>query len=46
MMLTNGDEIVTFQTTINNGNVILSAKSTDGGTIATVKLAGTTYTEV
>ena len=46
MVLSGHDEIVTFQTSINNGNVILSAKTTDSGTIATVKLAGTTYTEV
>ena len=46
MMLSGHDEIVTFETSINNSNVILSAKTTDSGTIATVKLSGTTYTEV
>ena len=40
------DEIVNFSATINNSNVILSAQSVHGATIATVKLTGTTYTEI
>lgn len=42
----NGDEIVGYSANINNGNVILYGQAVHGGTIATVKLTGTTYTDV
>jgi hypothetical protein len=41
----NGLELAAFSATINNGNVILYATAADGVT-ATVKLSGTTYTEI
>jgi hypothetical protein len=47
MLLTGtGEELVTFTANINNGNVILYGQAVHGGTIATVKLTGTTYTDV
>jgi hypothetical protein len=42
----NGDDIVAYSANINNGNVILYGQAVHGGTIATVKLTGTTYTDV
>ena len=41
-----GDEIVGFSANINNGNVILYGQAVLSGTNATVKLTGTTYTDV
>jgi hypothetical protein len=41
----NGLELASFSANINNGNVILYATAADGVT-ATVRLSGTTYTEV
>jgi hypothetical protein len=41
-----GDEIVRFSANINNGNVILYGQAVLSGTNATVKLTGTTYTDV
>lgn len=46
MLLTGtGEELVTFTANINNGNVILYATATDSNQI-TVRLSGTTYTEI
>ena len=46
MLLTGtGEELVTFTANINNGNVILYAAATDSNQI-TVRLSGTTYTEI
>lgn len=41
-----GDEIVRYSANINNGNVILYGQAVLSGTNATVKLTGTTYTDV
>jgi hypothetical protein len=49
MLLTGtGEELVTFTANINNGNVILYAQATPAlaGDQITVRLSGTTYTEV
>jgi hypothetical protein len=41
-----GDDIVGYSANINNGNVILYGQAVHSGTTATVKLTGTTYTDV
>jgi hypothetical protein len=47
MLLTGtGEELVTFTANINNGNVILFAQAAMTGDQITVRLSGTTYSEV
>jgi hypothetical protein len=46
MLSSSADDIVTVSTDINNSNVRLLANATLGGTIATVRLTGITYTEI
>ena len=46
MLGSSEDDIVTVTTDINNSNVRLLARATLGGTIATVRLTGITYTEI
>jgi hypothetical protein len=47
MLLTGtGEELATFTANINNGNVILYAQAAMTGDQITVRLSGTTYSEV
>jgi hypothetical protein len=46
MLSSSADDIVTVTTDINNSNVRLLARATLGGTLATVRLTGITYTEI
>jgi hypothetical protein len=46
LLSSSADDIVTVSTDINNSNVRLLARATLGGTLATVRLTGITYTEI
>jgi hypothetical protein len=46
LLSSSADDIVTVTTDINNSNVRLLARATLGGTLATVRLTGITYTEI